>query len=72
MLNDRYPNCSSFNVQLSNVWSNFYKIKKDVLNPVKSRSDTTASYVKILNDTFINKINPLFKGVKDRLYSTSE
>lgn len=35
-LTARYPDpsCAVFNAELSNVWENFYKTKRDVLGPV--------------------------------------
>ena len=42
VLTARYPDasCTSFNSELSNVWSNFYKPKIDIIGPVEQRAFT--------------------------------
>jgi hypothetical protein len=39
-LSSRYPDasCLQFNSQLSNIWGNFYKMKRDQIDPVETRA----------------------------------
>lgn len=39
-MESRYPNCTSFSTDFSNLWGNFYQIKNIRIGEVKDRADS--------------------------------
>jgi hypothetical protein len=66
-LNTRYPSCTTFNGDLSNVWDNYYFVKSQTLSPVISRTSTastsitafTTALTGTISTTFTNALNAL-------------
>jgi hypothetical protein len=71
ILNGRYSGCSTFNGELSNVWQNYYLIKKNVLSSVLSRESTARQSIQATTQSVNLNLNPTFKNTLSSLYSTS-
>lgn len=71
-LSGRYVNCSTFNSDLSNIWQNYYLIKKNILETVITREgDASASLAKVKQAVTANVV-PLFTNTVNQLYSSSK
>jgi hypothetical protein len=71
-LSSRYDNCSTFNEELSNIWQNFYKVKKDVLAPVLEREAAARKAVTTARALLPGSIQPLYADALAKLYSSSK
>lgn len=68
-LTGRYAsaNCVTFNTELSNIWNNFYRIKKEQIGPVLTRSNTATTNLNDIANDLSTSVAPTFKTVFDNL-----
>lgn len=71
ILNGRYPNCSTFNNELANIWQNFYLIKKNVLGPVVEREYNARQSVQTVTQSISSNLISTFNNTINQLYQTS-
>ena len=66
-LNARYTDCPSFNTEMSNIWENYYLIKRNTLSPVLARESTAQQSVASIDQDLTTSVNPLFSDVATNL-----
>ena len=71
-LNARYIDCSQFSSEMSNVWGNYYLLKKNTLSSVVARENTAQQSVNAVNTDLNNNVDPLVTGTISGLYGSSE
>lgn len=69
-LNTRYPSCTTFTGDLSNVWNNFYYKKITALTPVGTRASTATTSVSTFTANMSNIVN-VFNSLQSSLASTA-
>lgn len=71
-LSSRYPSpdCVDFNTELSSVWQNFYQVKRDQIEPVRTRGVNLATSMNNLGNEVETQIVPVFTQIEQTLQGT--
>lgn len=68
-LTSRYPGCTTFNNDLSNIWNNYYLVKSNSFSPITSRASTASTSLTAFTDSLTNTIDPTFTNAISSLTS---